>query len=236
LIVALDTYLKRRTHLPAKGSKEIVDLSRTLNRLGEKLFRPEERAETFRNENGVYMKLMNFRRLDPDYTTNGRTGLPAGAKAEEDVWAQFAGEPQKCRQVAEAIIASLDDPEVDAAWLEADTSQDLQEAPEGRLLTRKHLVRERNRKLVEAKRKQALKRHGRLACEVCKFDFSVRYGQRGKGFIECHHTRPVAGLASGQKTHVDELALVCANCHRMIHRRKPWLSVAELREHLDSPS
>jgi 5-methylcytosine-specific restriction protein A len=188
LIIALDAYLTHRTRPPAKASKEIVDLSRALNRLGEKLFRPEERTETFRNENGVYMKLMNFRRLDPDYTTGGRTGLSAGAKAEEEVWAQFAGEPEKCRQVAEAILKILDDPEVGAAWLEPDLEEGLQEAPEGRLLTRKHFVRERNRKLVEAKHIQTIKKHGKLACEVCTFDFSVHYGERGKGFTS-HETR-----------------------------------------------
>lgn len=233
LIIALDVYLRHRTRLPDKGSKEIADLSRTLNRLGEKLFRPEDRAKTFRNENGVYMKLMNFRRLDPQYTAKGRTGLPAGAKAEEEVWTQFAEDPQRCRQVAEAIAASLDDPEVEGTWLEPDFDENFQEASEGRLLTRKHVVRERNRKLVEAKRKQAIKMHGKLACEVCEFDFSVRYGDRGNGFIECHHTKPVATLTVGQKTHIDDLALICSNCHRMIHRRKPWLSTAELKRSIN---
>jgi 5-methylcytosine-specific restriction enzyme A len=69
----------------------------------------------------------------------------------------------------------------------------------------------------------------KLACEACGFDFAIRYGTRGKGFIECHHPKPVATLAEGHKTHLDDLALVCANCHRMIHRSKPWLSVLELK-------
>jgi len=64
---------------------------------------------------------------------------------------------------------------------------------------------------------------------VCEFDFSIAYGNRGLGFIECHHTKPLATLGTGTKTHIDDLALVCANCHRMIHRRKPWLSIAELK-------
>jgi len=71
--------------------------------------------------------------------------------------------------------------------------------------------------------------NGRLACEVCEFDFSIAYGNRGSGFIECHHTKPLATLGTGTKTHIDDFALVCANCHRMIHRRKPWLSIAELK-------
>ena len=229
LILALNVYLRHRPNPPGKESHEILELSSVLNRLGEKLFPPEDRADTFRNENGVYMKLMNFRRLDPQYTAGGKTGLSRGAKAEEEVWAEFGGDAPRCQRVAEAITASLDDPEVGAAWLEPDIDEGIQEAAEGRLLTRKHLARERNRQLVESKRKQAMKRYGKLCCEACAFDFAIHYGDRGNGFIECHHTKPVATLAEGHKTHIDDLALVCANCHRIIHRGKPWLSVAELK-------
>jgi 5-methylcytosine-specific restriction protein A len=83
--------------------------------------------------------------------------LVRGAKAEEEVWEEFANDPIRCCRIAEAIMASLDDPEVGAAWLEPDIDEGIQEAAEGRLLTRKHIVRERNRKLVESKRNQALR-------------------------------------------------------------------------------
>jgi 5-methylcytosine-specific restriction protein A len=233
LIVALSFYLRHRLRVPGKASDEIAELSASLNRLGEKLFASSERTPTFRNKNGVYMKLMNFRRLDPQYTVAGKTGLPRGNKADEEVWAEFASDPKRCHEAAGAILAALDGdgsvlPEADIA------DEDFQEAPEGRLLTRMHVSRERNRKLVEAKRKQMLKRHRALVCEVCQFDFAARYGERGRGFIECHHTKPVVTLSPGQKSHVDDLALVCANCHRMIHRRRPWLSLSELRSMLDA--
>jgi hypothetical protein len=86
----------------------------------------------------------------------------------------------------------VSDPEIATPWLEPDVGEGLQEAPEGCFLTRKHLAR--------SKRKQAMKRNGRLVCEVCGFDFAVNYGNRGFGFIECHHTKPVAALAEGHKT------------------------------------
>jgi 5-methylcytosine-specific restriction protein A len=227
LIVALDVYLKYRPNPPGKGSKEISDLSRVVNQLGAKLFRSDSRSATFRNENGVYMKLMNFSRFDPEYTVGGRRGLVRGAKLEEEVWKEFSGDPDHCHDVAQAIIASLERPEIEFGA--DDEGDDLQEAPEGRLLTRIHFYRERRRDLVESKRKKAMARNGRLACEVCEFDFSIAYGGRGLGFIECHHTKPLATLGTEIKTHIDDLALVCANCHRMIHRRHPWLTLAELR-------
>lgn len=64
-------------------------------------------------------------------------------------------------------------------------------AREGRLLERRHLRRERDRKLRDSKIRQVLKLHGRLACEVCGFDFELTYGERGKNFAECHHTIPL---------------------------------------------
>jgi 5-methylcytosine-specific restriction protein A len=175
------------------------------------------------------MKLMNFRRLDPQYTSTGKKGLSRGAKAEEEVWKEFGADELRCQRVAAAIVASLNDPAVGPLWVEPDIEEDIQEAPEGRLLTRKHFARERNRRLVESKRKTAKRKYGNLACEVCGFDFAAYYGSRGDGFMECHHTKPVETLPEGHITHLDDLALVCANCHRIIHRTRPWLSVAELR-------
>lgn len=230
LIVALNFYLQHRPNPPGKSSKEIRELSANLNRLGKKLFSAEERAATFRNENSVYMKLMNFRRLDPAYTTAGRKGLVRGAKGEEEVWAEFSDNAAHCREIAEAILLGLDVPEVDAGSLETPTEEGIEEAPEGRLLTCIHLARERSRKLVESKRRQVLKKNGRLLCEICGFDFTVYYGSRGEGFMECHHTKPVHTLANGHKTHLNDLALVCSNCHRMIHRTRPWLSVDEMKQ------
>jgi predicted HNH restriction endonuclease len=112
----------------------------------------------------------------------------------------------------------------------------LLEAPEGRLQMRKHFVRERNRRLVDCKRTQSLKKYGRLACEVCDFDFSEHYGERGDGFIECHHTKAISALKEGQRTKLEDLALVCSNCHRMIHCRRPWLSITQVRKLINAES
>ena len=82
--------------------------------------------------------------------------------------------------------------------------------------------------LVARKEHRVLQETGRLSCEVCGFNFTDAYEDRGDGFIECHHTKPVSELRDGEKTNTNDLALVCSNCHRMINRRKPWLSVAAL--------
>lgn len=73
-----------------------------------------------------------------------------------------------------------------------------------------------------------LKDTGALRCEACGFDFEEAYGEVGKGFAECHHTRPVSELRPDQGTRLADLAILCANCHRMLHRRRPWLSAEGL--------
>lgn len=108
------------------------------------------------------------------------------------------------------------------------------EAQEGRLLQRRHFVRERDKSLRAEKVAHFLKTHSTVHCEVCGFDFESFYGARGQEYIEVHHTLPLH--ASGErKTQLKDLILLCANCHRMIHRSAPWLTPDGLRTLLVTP-
>ena len=108
----------------------------------------------------------------------------------------------------------------------------LERSLEGRRRLGVHLRRERVPSVV-AKAKALWTRQGDLACTCCGFDFGATYGTRGSGFIEAHHITPLsnADALSGTKTGVKDLAPVCANCHRMLHR-EPEVSVEELRDQL----
>ena len=95
-----------------------------------------------------------------------------------------------------------------------------QECLEGGRVTRTHLIIERNLDAIRKKKADVLKTNGgRLACEVCGFDFKNTYGSLGAGFIECHHLIPLFSL-NGKRasTSNDDLIVVCSNCHRMVHR------------------
>ena len=72
LIVTLQFYLAHTPTIPGKNSEEILELSQFLNQLQFKLGGAVH--EKFRNPNGVYMKLMNFRRLDPEHESQGLRG------------------------------------------------------------------------------------------------------------------------------------------------------------------
>ena len=108
-------------------------------------------------------------------------------------------------------------------------NQKTYEAQEGATVIREHKSRERDPKIVKLKKEKELLRKGTLKCEACGFDFKAVYGDRGENYIECHHRKPVSELKAGEKTALDDLALVCANCHRMIHRTLPMLSISDLR-------
>ena len=67
-------------------------------------------------------------------------------------------------------------------------------------------------------------------CKACGFDFGERYGELGADFIECHHIDPLSGReGKNSPTTIIEVIVLCANCHRMIHRRKPVLMLSELK-------
>jgi HNH endonuclease len=81
-------------------------------------------------------------------------------------------------------------------------------------------------------RKNCIQKYGAV-CSVCGFDFAQRYGPIGVGFIHVHH---IVSLSSvGRKYKVDPIAdlrPVCPNCHEMLHRQNPPLSIEELKERL----
>jgi len=176
------------------------------------------------------MKLGHFLALDPNYPG---AGLKHGNKLDHEVWNAFAHDIERLRLTAATITKSIHQiAENRTAYAYAsEPDEDDSEFPEGRLLTRLHKRKERSRKAIEQKKKHVLQETGKLICEACDFDFVHVYGtQLGEGFAECHHTFPVSELTPNHRTRLVDLAIVCANCHRMLHRSRPtMLSVLELR-------
>ena len=106
---------------------------------------------------------------------------------------------------------------------------------EGDRVIREHVKQEivrRNSAIVREAKNRRLKRdNGRLICECCSFDFLEYYGDMGYSFIECHHKIPI--VLGKRITKVTDLALVCSNCHRMLHRKLKdgtYHSVKSLKE------
>ena len=224
LILALDLYFQVNPAHLSPRSPEVVELSQTLNALPLETSLPDPLR--FRNPNGVYMKLCNFLSFDPDYRGSGLTHASRG---DQDVWDEFVNDRDRLRALAQGIRAFSQTSGPPGIGSENFSGEYL-EAPEGRILSRFHTIRERNQGLVQRRKAQALKRLGSLDCEVCGFSFHAVYGRIGDGFIECHHIIPLAKLLPGQTTRLSDLALVCANCHRILHRSGDIMSLALLRD------
>lgn len=229
LILALDFHMQHRDSTPGKNSDEIAKLSSDISSTGRALGLSGD--EDFRNPNGVYMKLMNFRRFDPEFSAEGKVGLERGGKGDEEVWDEFADDAERLTHAAKVIREGICDRPFSSP--EYSDEPEIAEAPEGRIVTRIHRQRERSQKLVAAKKSSFMKKHGRVYCEACGFDFAKVYGGRGQGYIECHHTIPVNTLESGSTTQLKDLVLLCPNCHRMVHAKTPWLTIEELKTVLE---
>lgn len=85
-------------------------------------------------------------------------------------------------------------------------------------------------------RAACLQFHG-TACTVCGLDFGSKYGEIGFGFIHVHHKVPLALMGGEYALNPrTDLVPVCPNCHAMLHRREPPLSVEELRSIVNGSS
>lgn len=225
IILAMDLYVRAdRKQLPP-GHEEVVKLSQLLNRLP--LHPDSVRSGTFRNAAGISMILGNFLSIDP---LCDQPGLSRSNQLQAVVWDDFIDDLPLLHRTAQTIqrVGSGVENDVDEEAAQAEES-----FREGHLLARLHIARERNRAVVAAKIDHAWRGMGRITCEACDFDFLVFYGELGRGFAECHHLIPLADASLERSTRIDDLSIVCANCHRMLHRGRPMLSPGDLRSVID---
>lgn len=101
------------------------------------------------------------------------------------------------------------------------------EVDEGGLNERTHKYRERNSTAAKKLKKKALEKKT-LKCSGCEVDYYSVYGELGISLMECHHLIPLSSSKHTGTTKSSELALLCANCHRLIHSKKEPLTLDEL--------
>ena len=222
LLLTLDFYHNNFPKIPEKNSAPISSLSKTLRNIQKTLNKNID--STYRNENSVYMKLMNFHHINPEFTGKG---LQSVSKLDRDIFEEFINKKDELLEISRKIQEIVNSSDYDPMVNEIIDDDDY-EGREGKLLTRVHKYRERDSKIVKKKKEQVLKNTGKLECNGCGFNFSVNYGERGEGFIECHHIKPVSKIEKNEKTKLVDLILLCSNCHRMVHRKKPWLNLEDL--------
>lgn len=107
-------------------------------------------------------------------------------------------------------------------------------AIEGNSILAIHMRYERNSGLIKKIKQRAILENKMLNCEVCGFSFLDVYGKVGEGFIEAHHKNPLSEREGEKVTKKEDVALLCSNCHRMLHRKenRKLLSIEELKNRI----
>ncbi|MGB3180559.1 MAG: HNH endonuclease [Cyclobacteriaceae bacterium] len=216
IILGLDVFWKIRPEPIMRNDPRIVELSRIMNALD--IHPPERRAETFRSPNGIAKVLQLYVQIE--------TGVYNMIKPGKDairLYQQYDNDREALHRRAAEIrrrVGDLGQTEPVPYFTEESgfESSNTFAAEEGSPLYRRHIYYERKAALVKSKKAAFKKEHGHLACEACGFDFEATYGTLGENFIECHHLRPLSETDSPRTTTHHDLALLCANCHRMIHK------------------
>lgn len=181
-------------------------------------------AEPMREVNITHLA-QNLRFNSPTYRldlSDGRIN-PQQFRALRELTGESAEQIEQIWYSEDEIIPSVQDV--------LELTEDDSAYAEGRLVIRTLRQRQRNRKLVADAKARYKQQHGRLVCQVCGFDFIKTYGIE---YIEAHHLLPVANLDEAHETHLEDIAMLCANCHRIIHSQTPPLSLEELKQLLRS--
>jgi 5-methylcytosine-specific restriction protein A len=238
----------------AERSKELIQVGYYLSKYGKQ--DPPKRLETdkWNEAYRLFYDTLNGGRAVLEFEHSLKNSRDAFDNYFPDTnregWKDEAGSPAKLTGFSEDVYNDFIDKDETDVWFKIEAYLDLNvkvkpaifndliaediagsdldnTRTEGGIKVRISKTIERSAKL----RQEALDIHG-YKCQVCSFDFELSYGKWGKDYAEVHHIKPLSEL-KGVKQITNpsiDLAILCANCHRMIHRKKGiTLSLSELR-------
>jgi superfamily II DNA or RNA helicase len=78
-------------------------------------------------------------------------------------------------------------------------------------------------------REECLKKYGSI-CYVCGEDLKVKYGKHWKNVVEMHHEKEFADYKEEHKVYINDLKIVEANCHNLVHIKRPCYTMKEAQE------
>jgi 5-methylcytosine-specific restriction protein A len=215
VILALDLYFDLNGKIPSGTDERLKKLSDLLRRFP--YHKEAARKESFRNPDGVAFKLQNLRQV-----ATGK-GLGNISRTDRAVWDEFGASPLKTKAIADLIRAGVTGIESTSAVKEE------VEFVEGRVVTELHTRREREPKLRE-RVLSSRRSSNKLFCEMCGAFSPSSNTALMEAHFEVHHIIPLSSTNS-RTTRLADLALLCANCHRLLHRaiaiEKRWLSIEE---------
>jgi len=216
-ILALDLFFDAGMVALPDNDTRVIALSEKLRTLPGNEGRA--RNGSFRNPAGVSFKMSNLQSV-----ATGR-GFANVSATDRAVWAYFETRRTRLKATASQIIKFVDEVPLDVSKVEDD------EFPEGAILTGVHRRIERNRQLrialIQDRRKKNL-----LRCDACLRTNPTSETRFDDAIFDAHHLLPLSAIGT-TKTKISDTALLCANCHRIIHRLSTtsgrWASVNDVK-------
>jgi len=221
-ILALDLYFQFEGKIPGPKHEKVVELSRILNTLP--IHPIELRKANFRNPDGVVFKLQNLRSV-----ATGK-GLYNTSKMDKSVWQDFKNNKDEVLRISANIkncVVQFE--EHDELDLEIDDNETFSE---GKIITAIHKRRERSSKI----RKEIIKKRkasNTLFCDICGITTQFNSPVEDTAIFECHHINLLSQTGE-VKTKIEDVAFICANCHRALHslivKEKRWIKPDEIKK------
>lgn len=221
IVLVCEILMRNKWRSLSPTDPDVVALSKLLRAAP---IHPEaDKDAKFRNEAGIARKSADIATRHDDYT-----GKPTkGNRLDVIVLKAFLDDPAGMVRHAALVRSAIELGELKHPDLERVEEDEEPSATEGGVLAALQTRRERSPAL-RAKKIASAKRKGTpIACEICAFDFFTTYGVRGEDYVEVHHRTPLH-VTGRVTTKLADLIMLCANCHRMVHRRQPWLTIDEL--------
>lgn len=221
-ILALELYQNSPGKVPSSNDHRVKELSTLLRSFP---FHDNfAKNDTFRNSDGVAFKLQNLK----DAATG--KGLKNTSKTDQTVWKEFGHNPPLVKKIATDIKSGLELIAEEPAKYNSNF-----EYNEGSVIYRIHARRERS---IELRNKFLGKRKktGELTCELCGHQALHIPSEYRESVFEIHHLNPLNNTGKTKNT-LKDLALVCANCHRVLHKlireSTSTISLKEAKLHLE---
>jgi len=217
-ILALELMYNLDGKTAHKTDQQVWECSAVLRSLP--IHRASLRTPEFRSPSAVALRVQALRGV-----VYGR-GLKKSTPADRAVYKEFGRDLDRLSEQASQIRATANE-DVYSEFLESDIDTLMFEGGER---IRVHLARDRN---PDVRHRLLRSREGRgLVCDLCSESHSHLDRSLREAIFEVHHLTPFS-MKAERETTLDQLALLCANCHRLTHRAititKRSLSLDELR-------
>ncbi|MEW6738299.1 MAG: HNH endonuclease [Nitrospirota bacterium] len=211
-----DTFLLMRLGLPPKG---IIGVGQVLSKPHFLPHWDEEKAKE--GKTALFADLLFDQLSEPPF-------IDENALKTDEETRQFKWFPQSSgilvpQSIADNILRRIE--KQSRTKYKALTPQELTKISEGKVKIITITTYDRS----PFARQQCIDHYG-TTCLICGFNFENKYGQIGKGFIHVHHLTQIADI--GEEHEIDpikDLRPVCANCHAMLHRKRPALGIEDIK-------